>query len=148
MLPPIYTLLLPELVMESPPSKDYNNFQESILQGFKSMQLRMVGPGLVGLGLLLTLLRVLLCIVPPYISRCRWCDGLKFWTDSVRIRSVCLISGLKSLNPFNLILSRRSRQKSGREASSSRKQALVSNGRAVPVNHCFLYDLYISFINS
>ena len=42
-----------------------------ILQGFKSMQLRMVGPGLVGLGLLLTLLRVLLCIVPPYINRCR-----------------------------------------------------------------------------
>ena len=42
-----------------------------ILQGFKSMQLRMVGPGLVGLGLLLTFLRVLLCIVPPYINRCR-----------------------------------------------------------------------------
>ena len=42
-----------------------------ILQGFKSMQLRMVGPGLVGLGILLTFLRVLLCIVPPYVNRCR-----------------------------------------------------------------------------
>jgi len=40
-------------------------------KGFKSMQLRMVGPGLVGLGLLFTFLRVLLCIVPPYINRCR-----------------------------------------------------------------------------
>ena len=47
---------------------------KSILQGFKSMQLRMVGPGLVGLGLLLTLLRVLLCIIPPYINRCRYFD--------------------------------------------------------------------------
>ena len=78
----------------------FSAVSSSLFQGFKSLQLRLIGPGLVGFGLLLTVVclllrnmmvvlvngnpssilwsmtihqvRVLLCTLPPYINGCRW----------------------------------------------------------------------------
>ena len=36
-------------------------------KGFKSLQLKLVGPGLVGCGLVLTIIRILFCTVPSFI---------------------------------------------------------------------------------
>ena len=42
-------------------------------QGFKSVELRLIGPSLVGCGVFFALLRILFCTVPPFLKTCCIC---------------------------------------------------------------------------
>ena len=80
-------------------------------KGFKSLQLKLVGPGLVGFGLVLTIIRILFCTVPSFIRNRERAKEAEREAMLVAKQVEVIVNGLK--NTPNPAMSERSRQQAG-----------------------------------
>lgn len=61
-------------------------------KGFRTTHLKLIGPCLIGIGVILSLLRILVCFLPSRKTWCRSSDNLAHKSESAEVRHLVLLN--------------------------------------------------------